>query len=242
MKNRNVQQAKKQYTIFTYEKSKSTKVFLYIMLTTLFSQISSFLFFGLVGKLETEEVFLNDFQTVFALSSTITMCVLSILGTVFIRKKVTQLYIGNQRYRTFLFPIKRSKLFIMKMAAFLFMAAAGVFLGMFSGLLLSVCLNVLLQLNTGTLFSQCFSGLVICLAVMLLTVSVIAFSAVVAIWRQSETAAIVASVLSVLVVSNLFAVGAIGNSFIFLTVHLIIGFVFLQLLFRFSKRIDGMDV
>ncbi|EPI00498.1 hypothetical protein D920_00861 [Enterococcus faecalis 13-SD-W-01] len=242
MKSKKGQNIKQHLSIFAYEKEKLNKLFLCIFLTTVSSQVSAFLFFGLVGKLDPEELFLKEFQTVFALASTITMCILSVTGSIFIRKKVIRFYIGNQRSRIFLFPIKRSNLFIMKMAAFLVVVAAGIFLGMNSGLFLSVCLGFLLKLNTGTLFLQFFLGIVICLAVVLLTVTVISFSSVIAIWRQSETAVLVASVLSIVIVSNLFAVGAIEIPGTLLIVYLIFSVGCLLFLLRFSKRIDEMDI
>lgn len=116
-KNRNVIDAN-EINIFKYELSKIKNAWLKVFLITTVIQLLSFMFFSVVGKLDGSADTISSFQGIIALSTTVSMCGISIYGAVLMRKELVIFYVGDQRNRTFLFPVDRKVLLVKKPAPF----------------------------------------------------------------------------------------------------------------------------
>lgn len=227
--------------IFRYESSKLHGSGKIIFCVTLFSQFISFLFFYLVGKLEVEDKLLSEFQSILALSTTVTMCVVCLVGAIFLRKNIVQQYIGAHRIRTFLYPIKRSRLFIIKTLAFMNKLLVPFFVGNLLLFALEVLFSYFFRLKDSNGENQILNGMGICIIYTLFVFSISLCSEIIAIWRQSEITVIITTVVSILIISNLSALGTINYLWITFIFSSLLAFLQIYWLGILSEKIDKAD-
>lgn len=101
-KNRNVIDAN-EINIFKYELSKIKNAWLKVFLITTVIQLLSFMFFSVVGKLDGSADTISSFQGIIALSTTVSMCGISIYGAVLMRKELVIFYVAIRETELFYF-------------------------------------------------------------------------------------------------------------------------------------------
>ncbi|WP_412989919.1 hypothetical protein ACLJJ6_02765 [Pediococcus siamensis] len=183
-----------------------------LFLTTLFVQLGCLLFFAIVGRYDQQDAnaLLTHYSAVIGLASTATMCVLAIYGTVQINHLVVQHYIGTFKQQTFLLPVDRKQLFTSRLTAF----AVGLILVQLLGLLVANFLFILTELFFPILLGSPWPYLNIFFQSMLvcsgLTLVIVLFSSFVGIYMGSTTKGIIASLIFVVLLSNIAALSLIS--------------------------------
>lgn len=228
--------------LFKFELNRLHGIFIPFFLATLGCQLSFFLFFYTVGRLEESDLLLTNFQPILALSTTITLCVLSVFGAIFIRKVIGRLYIGDSRYRIFLFPVKRSKLLRLKIGSFLYLSVSAFFLGLMAALVGELLLSYVLQMGSINIFRQIGCAIVTCLIFTILIFCLLGVSIVMAIRLQSEIATIITVLVSMLLVSNVSAISTIHHPLATFIFCMIFGILVIFFMEQGIRKVDDMDV
>lgn len=228
--------------IFQYEVKKIKKLLPKIFVIGLVTQTTAFLFFLFIGKYEEHGKLFSSFIGLISLSTTLTICILSIVGAVFIRKLIVHLYIGNQRARMFLFPIKRSQLFLTKNVSF--------FLIFLLGSIFSLIVSFIFELLLYAIFNdpQSLSMIVFVHSILikitccLLLCSIITLSEIVAVRMQSETVTIITAVINIIGVSNIVVLGALNYTILTFILSVFIALIIGMTLITFTQRIEKTEI
>ncbi|ECB9828923.1 hypothetical protein FL859_07255 [Listeria monocytogenes] len=229
-------------SIRNYEYQKIKKINPQIIFAALLTQSVSFLFFLFVGRYEKTEQILTNFIGIIALSTTVTLCILSLLGAIFIRKYIVQLYVGNQRARTFLFPIKRSQLFLKKNVAFSTIFVRGVGISLLLSYFIEVPLYILIGEGVKLNLWLLIQSFVIKLTCLLLLLGIVTVSEIVAIRLQSEISTIITTVIGITLVANLSVLGSFNLTMITFLACLITVVMVIAALLKTGYWIDKSEV
>ena len=158
------------------------------------------------------------------------MCGISIYGAVLLRKELVRFYVGNHRNRTFLFRLiekasRKNKFFYV-----IILSSFG------SALLISfvteVLLNLILKFHSSNLFFEIYLGLITIVTSCSLLFVILILSEIISIWKQSEIASIITSVVLMLIYSNFSAMGLMNFPTITFLFSTIMGLMLVWLFFE----------
>lgn len=228
--------------LFNYEFEKSKKYFLRFTLITILSQLLTFTFFSMIGRFETDDAVLGDFHSIHGLASTATMCVITVVAAVFLRSAVVKKYIGNEQIRTYLYPIKRSKLFLSKLLSFSLIMVLGILLGEVFSLIIEFQIGKKFQLSNFSIGKELIPSLAVCILCCLFTLSIVFVSCQVGIKLQSEVSTVITAVIGVVILSNISALGAISYLWITLCIGFLLLFVSSILIRTTGKNVDNKEI
>lgn len=243
MTNKNIAEYKHtpQASIFSYEMSKIKNKSLFLFVMTVMIQLSSFIFFSIVGKFDKSDDTISSFQGIIALSNTVSMCAFAIIGSVLLRKELVRFYIGEQRNRIFLFPVDRKELLVKKTVSFQVMLLVSFGAGLIVSLLVALMSNLFLNFDSSGLIDDLIIGLVSVLVSCLLVYIILLCSEIVAIQKQSEIATVVSAVVFMLLFSNLSAVGIMNAPFITLPIVILLSLLASAGFNAFATSIKKME-
>ena len=206
--------------VYRYELDKIKNVWFKVFLITLVIQMLFFMFFSFVGIFDESADTISSFQGIIALSNTVSMCGISIYGAVLLRKELVRFYVGNHRNRTFLFPIDRKELLVKKTSSF----------------------YVILKFHSSNLFFEIYLGLITIVTSCSLLFVILILSEIISIWKQSEIASIITSVVLMLIYSNFSAMGLMNFPTITFLFSTIMGLMLVWLFLKFSDKLCDMEV
>lgn len=228
-------------SVFSYELSKLKSNYLILFSSTVMIQLLTFAFFTLVGKFDISEDTISSFQGIVALSNTVSMCAFSIVGSVLLRKELVRFYIGEHRNRLFLFPVDRKELLVKKNASFQIMSFVSFGAGLIVALMLEIMANLLLGFGPSGVVLDLTIGLVSAFISCLLVYSILTYSEMIAIWKQSEIATVVSAVVLMLLFSNLSAMGIMHFPFVTLVITVIMSVMTALGFNKFAASIKDME-
>lgn len=240
-KNRNVIDAN-EINIFKYELSKIKNAWLKVFLITMVIQLLSFMFFSVVGKLEGSADTISSFQGIIALSTTVSMCGISIYGAVLMRKELVMFYVGDQRNRTFLFPVDRKVLLVKKTSSFFTIILTGFGSALFVSFFTEIVLNLFLKFESSNWFFEMYIGFFMIAINCSLVYLILILSEIISIWKQSEISTIITAVVLMLMFSNFSAMGLMNFPELTLVSSVIMGLIVTWLFLEFSKNLKRMEV
>jgi hypothetical protein len=229
---------------FNFEFSRMKKILIPLGLTTGVLQLLFLYFFALVGRFDTggENTLLTGYHAVLGLATTGTMCVLVIYGTVLASQQLVRDYVGMNKSKTYLLPISRKELFYTKTKAF----SAGLSLAMLVGLLganlLFMLSNSIVPLTKDPSFSYIISIVVSTLACVSLTLAMVLSASFIGIKLNSTTKGIIASIILVVLLSNLSAITLIASEFGALLVAVVVMGVVIMIGIGMGHNIDRNEV
>lgn len=201
--------------LFNYELNKTKKIFFILALSTILLQLIFFIFFSLIGKFESDgDDLLRNFQTIHSLSSTITMSTIALIASIIIRPIVAKPYMKNSITRTFLYPVKRSDLFLAKFFSCSVMIFCASFLGFCISLIFQIVIGILIKVNNIPLNQGIFISFMDIVSSCMLVLVVVCVTQLIGIKYQSEVAIIVAATVGIVLLGNVSAMGLINYSFI----------------------------
>ncbi|MGE7943439.1 hypothetical protein ACQKNB_15270 [Lysinibacillus xylanilyticus] len=228
---------------YHFEVSKMKKIILPTFTLTFLSQLIFTYFFVIVGKFEENDVddILTSYPAILSLASTITMCIISVYGAVAISRHIVKNYVGDNRNRVFLFPIKRSRLYLIKNIVF------GCILGLsqFVALLL---VNLIFSIGE-TIFpilgkpikSYWVDFIFVAVVCVLLTLSIVLFSSFIGIYFSSTMYTVITSIISIVVLANVSALSLINFQFAASIGASCVLLAMLPILRYVGKRIDESE-
>ena len=220
--------------VYRYELDKIKNVWFKVFLITLVIQMLFFMFFSFVGIFDESADTISSFQGIIALSNTVSMCGISIYGAVLLRKELVRFYVGNHRNRTFLFPIDRKELLVKKTSSFYVIILSSFGSALLISFVTEVLLNLILKFHSSNLFFEIYLGLI--------TIVILILSEIISIWKQSEIASIITSVVLMLIYSNFSAMGLMNFPTITFLFSTIMGLMLVWLFLKFSDKLCDMEV
>jgi hypothetical protein len=182
-----------------------------LVLITTCSQLFALLFFSLVGKFEGvgEDTFLKESESIFSLASTITMCIIGIMGAIYISKFVVVHYLSPAKERTFLFPVSRKKLYQNKIQAFAWLFLLTTSVSMILANILFLPINSLLNIFDFN-FVVLFRAMLLPIACACIAFAVVLLSQLVGLKKESQLMVLVSAITLVVVVANVVAISFIN--------------------------------
>ncbi|MFB7158077.1 hypothetical protein [Lysinibacillus sp. NPDC056232] len=228
---------------YHFEISKMKKIIFPTFALTFLSQLIFTYFFVIVGKFEGNDGddILTSYPAILSLASTITMCIISVYGAVAISRYIVKNYVGDHRNRVFLYPIKRSRLYLIKNIVF------GCILGLpqFVALLL---VNSIFSIGE-TIFpilgkpikSYWVDFIFVAVVCVLLTLSIVLFSSFIGIYFSSTMYTVITSIISIVVLANVSALSLINFQFFASIGALCVLLAMLPILRYVGKRIDESE-
>ncbi|TFJ76086.1 hypothetical protein [Carnobacterium maltaromaticum] len=229
---------------YTFEIFKLRKLVIPIAILTFVSQLFITYFFAVIGQFEDTvgDQLLKSYSVVVGLASTITMCVVSIYGSTRISRYIVKDYIGDNRNRVFLYPIKRSQLYFIKNRTFGFILGFTQVLFLLLANIFFLIGETLFPIMEKPLANHWINLIFSILACALITLSIIFFSSLVGIYFSSTINTVVASIISVVVMANILALALINFQFSAFIGALSILLVALLMLSNTGKQIDKTEV
>jgi len=201
--------------LFNHELNKTKKIFYTLVLSTIILQLICFAFFSVIGKFEADgDELLRNFQSIHSLSSTVAMSGIAIIASIIIRPIVAKPYMKSSITRTFLYPIKRSELFLAKICSCGLMLFFASLFGFLFCLLCQLGIGMMMDVNSIPLNQEIIKSLIDIVSTCLLILSIVGFSQLVGIKQQSEIAIIVTATIGIIVLGNVSAIGLINYSLI----------------------------
>ncbi|WLV83573.1 hypothetical protein [Lacticaseibacillus zeae] len=205
-----------------FEISRLSKFFGSLNLTTMVLQLLFLYFFALVGRFDRSDDsnILTHPNVILALATTGTMCALAIYGTVVACQVLVGNYVGTNKSQTYLLPVGRKSLFYTKLAAFSLVVASAMIVGLFIANLVFNILESLFQLMTEQptgildLLTSVFAG-------TFLTIAIILLSSFIGIKLNGKVKSMIASIVLVVLFSNLAAITMMSSKFITLIVAVV---------------------
>lgn len=231
-----------QLNIFQYEISKIKSTWSKVFLITIVIQLISFMFFSVVGKFDDSSDTISSFQGIIALSNTVSMCGISIYGSVLLRKELVRFYIGDQRNRTFLFPVDRKELLMKKTSSFFAIVLTSFGSGLFIAFIVEVILNLFLKFDSSNIIFEMYLGFVVIATSCSFLFLILILSEIISIWKQSEIATVITAVVLMLMFSNFSAIGLMDFPMVTFISSGMMGLVFAWLFMEFSKSLNKMEV
>lgn len=235
--------------VYRYELDKIKNVWFKVFLITLVIQMLFFMFFSFVGVFDESADTISSFQGIIALSNTVSMCGISIYGAVLLRKELVRFYVGNHRNRTFLFPIDRKELLVKKTSSFYVIILSSFGSALLISFVTEVLLNLILKFHSSNLFFEIYLGFITIVTSCSLLFVILILSEIISIWKQSEIASIITSVVLMLIYSNFSAMGLMNFptiTFLFPTITFlfstIMGLMLVWLFLKFSDKLCDMEV
>lgn len=240
-KNENVINDEK-VNIFKYEMSKIKSTWSKVFLITIVIQLLSFMFFSVVGKFDGSSDTISSFQGIIALSNTVTMCGISIYGAVLLRKELVRFYIGDQRNRTFLFPVDRKDLIMKKTTSFFTIILTSFGSALFVSFIVEVVLNLFLKFDSSNIIFEMYLGFVVIATSCILLFLILILSELISIWKQSEITTVITAVVLMLMFSNFSAMGLMNFPTVTFVSSVMMGLLFSWIFIEFSKTLNKMEV
>ncbi|MFC6347576.1 accessory regulator AgrC [Vagococcus carniphilus] len=240
-KNENVINDEK-VNIFKYEMSKIKSTWSKVFLITIVIQLLSFMFFSVVGKFDGSSDTISSFQGIIALSNTVTMCGISIYGAVLLRKELVRFYIGDQRNRTFLFPVDRKDLIMKKTSSFFTIILTSFGSALFVSFIVEVVLNLFLKFDSSNIIFEMYLGFVVIVTSCILLFLILILSELISIWKQSEITTVITAVVLMLMFSNFSAMGLMNFPTVTFVSSVMMGLLFSWIFIEFSKTLNKMEV
>lgn len=228
--------------VYRYELDKIKNVWFKVFLITLVIQMLFFMFFSFVGIFDESADTISSFQGIIALSNTVSMCGISIYGAVLLRKELVRFYVGNHRNRTFLFPIDRKELLVKKTSSFYVIILSSFGSALLISFVTEVLLNLILKFHSSNLFFEIYLGLITIVTSCSLLFVILILSEIISIWKQSEIASIITSVVLMLIYSNFSAMGLMNFPTITFLFSTIMGLMLVWLFLKFSDKLCDMEV
>ncbi|MFI3213988.1 MAG: hypothetical protein R3Y24_11690 [Eubacteriales bacterium] len=193
-------------TIYEQQKLNGNKKIVFVL--TLLIQVCFLFFFAIVGRFETSnDNILADYNTIIALSSTITISTLLIYGSFCINRFIVKDFVGSGKERIYLYPNGRLSLYHTKVIAFLKTYVKYIFVSAISGNMLFLCSELLFPIVLKQSFGleNIIYIIVIPLIIAIIAVCLIIISSFLGIRFSSTNATIVTSILLVTLLSNVVA-------------------------------------
>lgn len=228
--------------VYRYELDKIKNGWFKVFLITLVIQMLFFMFFSFVGIFDESADTISSFQGIIALSNTVSMCGISIYGAVLLRKELVRFYVGNHRNRTFLFPIDRKELLVKKTSSFYVIILSSFGSALLISFVTEVLLNLILKFHSSNLFFEIYLGLITIVTSCSLLFVILILSEIISIWKQSEIASIITSVVLMLIYSNFSAMGLMNFPTITFLFSTIMGLMLVWLFLKFSDKLCDMEV
>lgn len=105
-----------------------------------------------------------------------------------------------------------------------------------------VLLNLILKFHSSNLFFEIYLGLITIVTSCSLLFVILILSEIISIWKQSEIASIITSVVLMLIYSNFSAMGLMNFPTITFLFSTIMGLMLVWLFLKFSDKLCGMEV
>ena len=213
--------------LFEYNKIKKyNKV---VIIATSIVQLLFLYFFTIVGRFEapTADNILNKYSAVVGLASTITICSLTIYGTIVINSFIVCNFIGDSRARTYLYPGGRNKLYYRKTITFIITSILMLLIGStIANIIFFVSENITPILQSNTNVSQDIITFVISpLVIGLIVTTMVIISSIAGIYFSSTTSTIIAGIIFVVFFGNLIAISFIKYQYILLLISTLMVFL-----------------
>lgn len=231
-----------EVNIFKYEISKIKSIWSKVFLITIMIQLLSFMFFSIVGKFDGSSDTISSFQGIIALSNTVSMCGISIYGAVLLRKELVRFYIGDQRNRTFLFPVDRKDLIIKRTSSFFTIILTSFSSALFVSFIVEVVLNLFLKFDSSNISFEMSLGFVAIATSCSLLFLILILSEIISIWKQSEIATVITAVVLMLMFSNFSAMGLMNFPTATFVSSVMMVLLFAWIFIEFSKTLNKMEV
>ncbi|MGX7031497.1 accessory regulator AgrC [Vagococcus zengguangii] len=231
-----------ELNVFQYEMSKIKSTWSKVFLITILIQLISFMFFSVVGKFDGSSDTISSFQGIIALSNTVSMCGISIYGAVLLRKELVRFYVGDQRNRTFLFPVGRQELLMKKTSSFFVIVLTSFGSALFVAFIVEVILNLFLKFDSSNMIFEMYLGFVAIATSCSLLFLILILSEMISIWKQSEISTVITAVVLMLMFSNFSAMGLMNFPMITFISSVMMVLVLAWLFMEFSKSLKKMEV
>lgn len=231
-----------EVNIFKYEITKLKSTWFKVFLITIVIQLISFIFFSIVGKFDGSYDTISTFQGIIALSNTVSMSGISIYGAVILRKELVRFYIGEQRNRTFLFPVDRKDLLVKKTSSFFVIILTSFGSAFLVSFVIEIVLNLFLKFDSSNVFFELYLGFATIATSCSLLFLILILSEMISIWKQSEIATIIMSVALMLMFSNFSAMGLMNLPTVIFVSSVLMGLMFAWFFLEFSKSLNKMEV
>ncbi|MEB2300363.1 hypothetical protein LAV72_12130 [Lysinibacillus xylanilyticus] len=225
---------------YHFETSKMKKIIFPTFVLTLLSQLIFTYFFVIVGRFDGDDI-LTSYPAIISLASTITMCIISVYGAVAISRYIVNNYVGDNRNRVFLYPIKRSRLYLIKNIVF------GCIFGLsqFVALLLVNSIffigETIFPILDKPIKSYWLDFIFVAVVCVLLTLSIVLFSSFIGIYFASTMYTVITCIISIVVVANVSALSLINYQFAASLGALCVLLAMMPILRNVSKRIDKSE-
>ncbi|EOI29997.1 hypothetical protein WQ3_01327 [Enterococcus faecalis EnGen0338] len=105
-----------------------------------------------------------------------------------------------------------------------------------------VLLNLILKFHSSNLFFEIYLGLITIVTSCSLLFVILILSEIISIWKQSEIASIITSVVLMLIYSNFSAMGLMNFPTITFLFSTIMGLMLVWLFLKFSDKLCDMEV
>lgn len=229
---------------FLYEQNKAKKYCKTIFIITIITQLIFLYFFTVVGKLDSSDsdVILKKYDSIIGLSSSITICVLTIYGAIISTRLIVCHFIGNSRIRVYLYPEGRGKLYKRKTYAFAILYVSMVLIGGAISNVIYFISEKILPIAQGNILKSGFTLIISPFIVSILSIAIIIVSCIVGIYFSSKVATIVASIIFIASISNLIAVSFMNFRYMVLFVAIIISLLVCISINIVGHKIDNDEV
>ncbi len=200
-------------TYFKFEFNKLKRHIKGVLIWTAVVQLSGLYFFALVGRFDQgdSDHLLTQYPAVIGLASTVTMCIIGVYGAIISSKSVIRDYIGQNKIRIFLLPVRRRTLLVNKLLALVVLLVLGEFLGVLISDTIFTMSELIQPLVGDRLLPHILTFLQASFVSTGMMVSVVLFASLFGVWRSSAVSTIVAGVTLVILVSNMMAMLLISS-------------------------------
>lgn len=214
----------KKHILFELKKMKKTKWI--IIYASFIIQLLFLYFFIIVGRFESSSTddILKNYSSIIGLATTITICIITIYGTVIINRIIVINYIGDNRMRLYLYPCGRGKLYWIKNISFVITFSFMQLLGLtLANMFFLVIESIFPLLNSQSIISTYLITFIISsIVAIVLTIAIILFSSIVGIYFKSTISTIITGLILILFSGNIIAIAFINDQYITLIGTLVI--------------------
>lgn len=231
---------------FFFELNKVKKSSLIILISTIAVQLVALYFFTIIGRFEpsTEDDILKNYSGLMSLATTITMCILTVCGTVFVNRVIVVNYIGDNRMRLYLYPDGKAPLYYTKNVTVIVAFGLAHLLGILVSNVIYIITETLFPILNSNIpvVKYIDSFLIVPIIATVLTISMILGTSIIGIIFASPVAAVVFGIICVSCLGNLLAICFSSYLPLVLVSSLIIMIIVFLAIMLMGKRINREDV
>lgn len=231
--------------LMKFESKKLVKSSWIVMIASFVTQFSFLIFFALIGQLDSSssDEILKNVVGVGAISSTITLSIISIYAAVLMNHSIVENYTGEARVRLYSFPSGRGILFKSKVVAFinrvifpeligLFLANAFFWVGTLVGIFKS----------DGSVLNSALLLLLLTVVTTLITLSIVLLSVILGIRFSSTQITLVSVIIMIAILGNLIAHSLSSTLILSSFVAVVLVLFSLIITWRWSAKIEEEEV